>query len=256
MRIAVKRAHAGRGGSAYLWSLTPGALLTITTPRNRFPLGLGRPGYLLIAGGIGITPLVGMAQALAEAGAHVRMLYAVRRRADAVFGAALAQLLGDRLELAVSAEAGRLDVARAIATLPAEGEAYVCGPIGLLEAARLAWRENGRSSDRLRFETFGNSGRYATEAFNVSIPRLGLHVHVPAERSMLEALEAAGVAMIHDCQRGECGLCALPILAVEGAVDHRDVFFSDAEHQGNQKLCTCVSRLAGGGTITLDTGDR
>jgi vanillate O-demethylase ferredoxin subunit len=72
---------------------------------------------------------------------------------------------------------------------------------------------------------------------------------------MLEALEGAGVEMIYDCRRGECGLCALPILAVDGVVDHRDVFFSDEEKALNEKLCTCVSRVAGAG-ITIDTADR
>ena len=72
---------------------------------------------------------------------------------------------------------------------------------------------------------------------------------------MLDALEAAGIAMISDCRRGECGLCALHILDVDGIVDHRDVFFSDEEKAANSKLCTCVSRVAGG-SITIDTADR
>jgi vanillate O-demethylase ferredoxin subunit len=91
--------------------------------------------------------------------------------------------------------------------------------------------------------------------FTVEIPRLGKTIEVPANRSLLDALESAGVAMIHDCRRGECGLCALPILGADGIVDHRDVFFSDEEKADNAKLCTCVSRLAGG-TLTLDTADR
>ncbi len=73
--------------------------------------------------------------------------------------------------------------------------------------------------------------------------------------SLLDALEGAGVQMIYDCRRGECGLCALPIVGVEGVVDHRDVFFTDAEKDENAKLCTCVSRAAGG-VLMLDTGDR
>ena len=72
---------------------------------------------------------------------------------------------------------------------------------------------------------------------------------------MLEALEDAGVEMIFDCRKGECGLCALPILAVDGVVDHRDVFFSEEEKAANAKLCACVSRVYGG-SITLDTADR
>ena len=100
--------------------------------------------------------------------------------------------------------------------------------------------------EQLRFETFGNSGRFATSAFEVKIPRLGLEIVVPQGQTMLEALEAAGVAMISDCRQGECGLCALRILETGGIVDHRDVFFSDEEKAANAKLCTCVSRVVGG----------
>ena len=109
--------------------------------------------------------------------------------------------------------------------------------------------------EALRFETFGNSGRFATEPFAIHIPRLGRSVAVPADRTMLEALEAAGIAMISDCRRGECGLCALNIVETDGVVDHRDVFFSDEQKSEGRKLCTCVSRVSGG-SITLDTPDR
>ena len=89
----------------------------------------------------------------------------------------------------------------------------------------------------------------------IKIPRLGREIAVDANQSMLEALEDANVGMIFDCRRGECGLCALTILAVDGVVDHRDVFFSDAEKAQNLKLCTCVSRVYGK-SITVDTADR
>ena len=89
----------------------------------------------------------------------------------------------------------------------------------------------------------------------MKIPRLGLEVAIPTDQTMLKTLEAAGVGMIYDCRRGECGLCALPILEVDGIVDHRDVFFSEAEKAGNAKLCTCVSRVYGN-AISVDTADR
>jgi vanillate O-demethylase ferredoxin subunit len=131
----------------------------------------------------------------------------------------------------------------------------------MLEAAKLAWQRSGRPVEQLRFETFGNSGRFASEPFRVKIPRLGIEIDVPRNRTMLDALEAAGIDMIFDCRRGECGLCALTILEVDGVVDHRDVFFSEAEKAANTKLCTCVSRVAGGSvaagaSITVDTPDR
>jgi vanillate O-demethylase ferredoxin subunit len=109
--------------------------------------------------------------------------------------------------------------------------------------------------DGLRFETFGNSGRFASVPFKIKIPRLGMEVEVPQNQTMLEALEAAGVEMIFDCRRGECGLCALDIVEADGTIDHRDVFFTEEEKAVGTKLCTCVSRVAGG-SITVDTGDR
>jgi ferredoxin-NADP reductase len=254
-RIAVKRLRESRGGSLYMWSLQPGAQLSVSTPGNHFDLSLGRPEYILLAGGIGITPIFTMALALAHAGANFRVLYACRSRQDMALADELRQRIGDRLQVFLDEEGARVDLDAEIARLTPGGELYVCGPIGMLEAAKRAWQRSGRPVDQLRFETFGNSGRYATEPFKVKIPRLGMEVEVPQNKTMLEALEAAGVGMISDCRRGECGLCALYIIDVSGTVDHRDVFFSDEEKAENRKLCTCVSRVAGG-DITIDTADR
>ena len=254
-RIAVKRLPDSRGGSAFMWRLRPGAHLTVSTPGNHFELTRGREEYLLVAGGIGITPIYTMTHALARAGANFRMLYACRRRLDLAFADELQDLIGDRLRLFVSEEGGRIELEQEIEQLGPAGELYVCGPIGMLEAAKQHWRQSGRPIDQLRFETFGSSGRFASQPFKLKIPRLCLEIDVPANQTMLDALEAAGVEMIFDCRRGECGLCALPILAVDGIVDHRDVFFSNEERALNAKLCTCVSRVVGS-SITVDTADR
>jgi vanillate O-demethylase ferredoxin subunit len=254
-RIAVKLLGETRGGSAYMWGLSPGANLTISTPGNHFPLSLGRPDYILLAGGIGITPIFTMGLALAQTKANFRLLYSARRRQDLALADELRERLGKRLELFTEEEGVRVDLSGEIARLAPGGELYVCGPIGMLEAAKHAWQSSGRPVDQLRFETFGNSGRFASQAFKVRIPRLNMVVDVPQNQTMLEALEAAGVEMIFDCRRGECGLCALDILETDGIVDHRDVFFSDEEKASNEKLCTCVSRVAGG-DITIDTPDR
>jgi len=254
-RIAVKLLGDSRGGSAYMWSLARGANLTISTPANHFYLSRGRSEYLLLAGGIGITPIFTMALALAESGANFRLLYACRRRQDLALADELRERIGDRLQVFVDEEGKRVDLQAEIARLAPDGELYVCGPIGMLEAAKRAWQQSGRPVDQLRFETFGNSGRFASQPFKVKIPRLGMEITVLQNQTMLDALEAAGIAMISDCRRGECGLCALHILEVDGIVDHRDVFFSDEEKADNRKLCTCVSRVAGG-SITIDTADR
>lgn len=254
-RIAVKRLPNSRGGSAYMWTLAPGAQLTISTPGNHFELSRGRPEYLLLAGGIGITPIFTIAQALAETGANFRLLYAARRRQDLALADELRDQIGDRLQVFLSDEGRRVDIAAEITRLQPNGELYVCGPIGMLEDAKREWQRSGRPVDKLGFETFGNSGRFVSEPFKVKIPRLGLEIDVPLNQTMLEVLEGAGIDMISDCRRGECGLCALPILKTDGIVDHRDVFFSDEEKAANTKLCTCVSRVIGG-SITVDTPDR
>lgn len=254
-RIAVKRLPDGRGGSLAMWRHEPGARLMISGPHNDFELVRNRPDYLLIAGGIGITPVYGMALALADAGLPFRLLYAARRRSDLALAEELRERVGTRIETFVSEAGERIDIAAAVAGLAHGGEAYVCGPIAMLEDAKRAWARSGRPTERLRFETFGNSGRHASAPFIVHIPRLGRDIAVRQNQTMLEALEESGVEMISDCRRGECGLCALPILSVEGIVDHRDVFFSDEERALCGKLCTCVSRVSGT-SITIDTADR
>lgn len=253
-RIAVKRRADSRGGSAYLWSLAPGARLTITEPKSAFELEFGRREYLLIAGGIGITPLVGMASLLRRRGDRVRLLYAARRSADLAYLEPLRALLGDDLEIFTSEAGRRIDFAAAFATLGPDALCALCGPMPMLEDARRAWNAAGRPIADLRWETFGTSGRLAAEAFTVRLPRHGLELVVPRNRTLLDTLEEAGIDVIHDCRKGECGLCAMDILAIDGAIDHRDVFFSDHEKQESRKLCACVSRATG--TLTLDTDYR
>jgi ferredoxin-NADP reductase len=254
-RIAVKRLQASRGGSQYMHGLETGARLEIAGPDNHFAIHPGRPEYLLIAGGVGITPIFAHARALARGAAEFRVLYAARSRTDLALAQRLSDTVGERLRLFVSAEGARINLGDAFAELAPEGEAYVCGPISMLEAAKRAWRDAGRPMDRLRFETFGASGAWPTAAFRMKIPRLDRDIFVPAGKSMLQALEDSGIAMIFDCRKGECGLCALPILEVDGIVDHRDVFFSEEEKAANDRICTCVSRVYGK-SITLDTPDR
>ena len=160
-RIAVKQLPLGRGGSLAMWRLAPGDLLRVGAPRNFSPLSLTAPGYLLMAGGIGITPLVLMAQTLAKRGAPARLVQGARTLSELAYGDVLRAALGDRLTQVVDERVERIDFAGEIAALPLGGQLYVCGPAPMLEAARQAWANAGRPAHDLRFETFGSSGHLA-----------------------------------------------------------------------------------------------
>lgn len=252
-RIAVKRLPQSRGGSQRMWSLAPGARLRITRPTSHFELRSGRPGYLLLAGGVGITPIVGMAQTLEQTGANVRTVYAVRDRAQAAF-LDLISASGCGLALHADNEGVCVDLAAEIAALHPEGEMYVCGPVGLMEAVRRQWREAGRPADRLRMETFGSSGHHPAQTFTAAIVDRDIQIQIPANRSLLESLTEAGVDVASDCRRGECGLCVVQVTAITGEIDHRDLFLSDHQKAENTQICACVSRVVG--SISIDTGHR
>ena len=254
-RIAVKRAAPGRGGSRYLWGLETGAEIRIGEPNNHFHLAVGAPQHLLVAGGIGITPIVGMALMLNQRGANVQMRYAARQRDELVYADELRAALGDRLKTFTDDAGPSVDLGAEIAGLDPRALMWVCGPLPLLDAARAAWASAGRAAADLRFETFGNTGRFEARPFWVEVPRHQLRVQVPADRSLLDVLNEAGVETLFDCKRGECGLCALDIVRVDGTVDHRDVFFSPHEKSANRQLCACVSRVSGGGVV-LDSAYR
>lgn len=253
-RIAVKRLDAGRGGSLAMWQLQTGARLRMTAPQNHFCLDLTAPGYLLVAGGIGITPMVLMAQTLSQRSANVRMLFGARSKAELAFADVLRGQLGSRLQTAAAEQGEQIAFDKEIADLPKGVLMYVCGPLPMLDAARAAWARAGRPLADLRFETFGSSGRFVPQAFQVLVPRHQLDITVAQETSLLETLEAAGVQAMYGCRRGECGLCAMNVLALDGEIDHRDVFLSDHEKAANQRMCVCVSRVLG--SVTLDSAYR
>lgn len=253
--VAVKLHPQSRGGSRYMWSLEEGQDVRLTLPENRFELSWRAKHYLLLAGGIGITPIYGMAKALVARGASVRVVYAARSRALMAFADELEALLGNRLVLRDNAEGQHIDLAAEFAALPADAECYLCGPIGMLEAAKAAWAAAGRPVSRLRYEVFGDSGLFAEKPFSVEVLNRGTRVAVRSDQSLLDALIGAGVEMIHDCRRGECGLCAVQVLGEGVEIDHRDVFFSAEEKAEGHKMCACVSRLTEGHAV-IDVGYR
>ena len=264
--ISVQLAPASRGGSRAMHLIEAGERLRVSYPLQNFPLGVGAARYVLVAGGIGVTALVGMATALRRRGADYSVVLVGRSRPVMAYLDDLTAEHGDRLELHVDDEGTGLDVAALVDEVSRSGkgahtELYICGPIRLMDALRRAWAERGLPGPNLRFETFGNSGAWAPEPFRVAIPGLDREIVVGADVSMLDALEDAGVEVMWDCRKGECGLCAVQVLGCDGQLDHRDVFLSDEQKQRGTSLCSCVSRVASEGsspgslsrhTITID----
>lgn len=261
LTLSVQLAPASRGGSRHMHALSAGDRIEMTQPLQNFPLGVGAARYVLIAGGIGITALMAMASVLRERGVDYEFVYVGRTRTVMPYLDQLAEAHGERFHLHVDDEGTPLvvdDVIDAVAQhdAAARTEMYVCGPIRLMDALRRSWIDHGLSGPSLRFETFGNSGAWAAEDFLVRIPRLDKEVRVDANQSMLDALEDAGVEVMWDCRKGECGLCAVKVLEVGGHVDHRDVFLDDDQKAASSTLCCCVSRVAqgdGAATAVRDT---
>ncbi len=255
LRIAVKRHPVSRGGSLAVWALKEGDRVEMTAPDNRFALSWTHAPVLLIAGGIGITPIYSMALALTKAGRPFRLVYGAKNRGQMAFADELQALCGDKLALFEQDKGEMIALDAEINALPPEGEVYMCGPLPMLDAVKAAWARAKRPVTRLRYEVFGDSGLHAERPFTVHLPAYDKSITVPQDKSLLQALIDEGIPMIHDCQRGECGLCAVTLAEVNAPIDHRDVFFSAHEKSENRRMCTCVSRLVGGEAV-IDTGYR
>jgi vanillate O-demethylase ferredoxin subunit len=254
-RIAVKRVAPSRGGSQAMWNLREGDEIRVSAPANNFDLRPGAPEYLLIAGGIGITPLVSMVSELVACACSFRVMYAARNAEEFAYRKKLTDLIGSNLVLLDASRGEMLDAARCIAALHPEAEAYVCGPPGLMDAVRYAWEEARRPSQLLRVEKFGHSAAPQQSPFWVKVPRHGIEAQVAPQETLLDVLNRHGVPVLWQCEKGECGLCTMDVLEVQGSLDHRDVFLSREERRGGKKLCVCISRVNGGGVV-LDSGYR
>lgn len=243
--IGVRLDPASRGGSRQMHALRRGDRLEVTQPLETFDLAVGRPSYLLLAAGIGITPLVGMARRLRTIGADYRLIHIGRTAEDLPFLDELRADHGERVEPVFTSTGGRPNLDALVAAQPRDTEIYVCGPPGLLAAVQEAWVRDGRARRHLRYETFGGGSEHSDRPFELRVPRHGVAVTVPAESTMIDALSDAGVEVMYDCLRGECGLCLASVLDRGDGVDHRDVFLSERQKNTDEQLCLCVSRAAG-----------
>ncbi|MDM0084739.1 PDR/VanB family oxidoreductase [Variovorax sp. J31P179] len=246
-RIAVQREDRG-GGSAYIHAnFEVGTRLQISAPTNNFPLDRRDHHSLLIAGGIGITPIFSMVRSLARRRREFTVVYAGREPEFMAYREALVAVAGHRVRLHISGgqDTGKLDLDALIAAQPVGTTAYVCGPAAMVEATQAAGRAAGWEAERIRSELFGAGPQGDEVAFDVELKRSGRVVRVGKDVSILDALMAAKVDVLWDCRRGECGLCPQSVLKADGPIQHRDQYLSPEEREAADTLCICVSRIRG-----------
>jgi ferredoxin-NADP reductase len=248
--VGVKRDPNSRGGSRYMHEqLRVGSLLELSQPRNHFPLEEQAAYTVLVAGGIGITPILCMAERLERRGAPFELWYASRSRADLAFLPELARF-GERVRLHVDDEANAvLDMGAIVAAAPACAHFYCCGPGPMLAAYEAA--AAGRPPETVHLERFGASQPPATDGggFVVALARSGIELCVPTGSTLLQVLTSNGVAIDSSCEAGICGCCEVAVL--EGEVDHRDEVLTPAQRAGIKSMMVCCSR-AKGGRLVLD----
>ncbi|HET7729824.1 MAG TPA: PDR/VanB family oxidoreductase [Usitatibacter sp.] len=239
--IAVKRDPAGRGGSVDLVDRTAaGDMVPVSEPRNAFELHEAAPAHLLIAGGIGITPILSMARRLASIDARFRVVHCTRTPAHAAFREELQAEFPGRVTL--HHDGG--DPARALDLWPyfekpTREHVYVCGPRAMLEAVRDMTGHWPPAA--IHFESFldaGAAARPEDTPFTVVLARSGDRIEVAPGQSILEAMRARGHEAPSSCESGTCGTCRTALL--DGEPDHRDLVLADRE-RGSQ-IMICVSR--------------
>lgn len=253
-RLGILRDPKSRGGSiAAHERLTEGTVVDIGVPRNLFPLEGGARRSILVGGGIGVTPMIAMAHALAAGGAPFELHYCGRSRSSCAF-------LGELAAAPFSAQVHthfddgaveqRLNLVEVLTGADAGTHLYVCGPSGFMdwviaEAGRL-----GLPTGQIHKEYFQvEPPAGASKAFDVALKKSGKTVHVAENQSIVEALAGVGIKIKVSCEQGVCGTCLCNVL--DGTPDHRDVFLTDEEKADNDQILLCCSR-AFSDTLVLD----
>ncbi len=250
--IAVKLEAQGEGGSRFMHELQVGDRLQCSAPRQDFSLQDDIHHAVLIAGGIGITPILSMARTLTAGQASYELHYAARSPQLMAFREQTQAMCGGRIrQYFDDAEPSNgLSLAQILGAPSPDRHVYVCGPQPLIDAVIAIGKEQGWPSDHVHFELFGAPAPQARDgSCRVVLHRSGLTLDVPAGVSILDALIQAGVDPMFDCRRGECGVCALRVLS--GTPEHRDYALSDSDRHEESLMCICVSR-AGSAELVLD----
>ncbi len=245
-RIAVQRELASRGGSSWLVDQAQvGQRLRISTPRNHFALAPSDAPVLLLAGGIGITPLLCMAQELHAAGRPFALHYAGRTRTRMAFAdRLLAEPWAARVQLHMDdgPPAQRFNAPAVLAAAAPGTPLYTCGPSGFMDHVLASARAAGWPEDRLHREYFSAApvDHSADGPFEIVWGIGGPVIRVAADQSAAQALLDAGIELQLSCEQGVCGTCLTGV--IEGRPDHRDYYLTDAEHAANDRFTPCCSR--------------
>lgn len=245
-RIAVRLEAEGRGGSRQVVeSLTEGAITQVSGPFNHFPLDDDDSYPLLIAAGIGITPMLAMALECQAQGRPYELHYAGRASQHMAFLALVREQLAQtsRLYAADLEDGSRMQLQQVIPD-PASGRhLYVCGPASLIDDACSVARAKGWPEHRIHFERFHGEQPVQQDGdmpFTVQIQSTGQCITVAAEETVAQALERSGVYLNMSCGSGVCGSCRTGVIS--GEVDHRDYFYSPQEQAENKEFTPCCSR--------------
>lgn len=241
-QLGVLLEQDSKGGSQFMHALKPGDRVHVGAPRNSFALAETDAPALLVAGGIGVTPLISMAAALKAGGRSYRVVYAARSVPAMAFRETLLERHGDALTLHFDDQAGgSLDLPTLLIDAAPGTHLYVCGPRPMMEAAREAALDAGFAPESIHFELFEKAApQQGDQAFEVELASTGQAFTIPPGKSIIDVLEAEGIDLMYDCQRGDCGICQTEVL--EGEPDHRDVVLSQAERDAGKVMQICVSR--------------
>lgn len=243
-RIAVLLDPVSRGGSQAMHERFPiGADMLIGRPRNNFPLRDQAGTSLLLAGGVGLTPLLAMAWQLHRENKPFVLHLSVRSRDRLAFASQLASApFADRVNVHVDEEAGSrsVDVVQEIRSAGSDARIYICGPRGFMDHVKSMALGEGLPQSRIHLEHFGAEIDLQGDPFEVFAAQSNVSLRVGPDETILAALQRAGMSVATSCENGVCGTCLTPVL--EGVPDHRDMVQTDSEKAGNGRIAVCCSR--------------